>query len=542
VDGVDREMTPQALILDGRNLSIKGVADVARGGRAIVLSPGALERVARARAVLERLLAQGVPVYGVNTGGGSLKRHHVSEQEMDAFNNRVRRFGSFGPELPGDVVRAMLVARINGLLDGAAGVRPELVDALAAVVNAGIVPVVHAVGSVGEGDLGPQFEASGVVRGLGEAHLRGHRVSALEALAAAGLEPIRLREKERQAITNANTLAVGLGALVVYDAMNLLECMDIAGALSLEGFAGNPSIVDPAVERAHPFPGQRAVAAHFRALLAGSYITRPGGPRNLLQDPLSFRCQPQTIGAAYDAVTYAGRQVEIELNSEGINALVDVESERTICNGNFDAIAVGNALDFLRIALCHAVMQANARILKLLNQTFSGLSTGLAPTDSAWGSDLLMIEHASAAATAEIRYLANPATLDNCAPIAEGVEDHASMASFSARVSQQQVQLARRIVADEMLIACQAIELRGVRNALGAGTQAAYRLIRELIPPLAAGVEWQPDIDGLEDAIASGAVIKAVREAGARLEWQDEPPGSRRGLGSRGTEACLNGG
>jgi histidine ammonia-lyase len=325
-----------------------------------------------------------------------------------------------------------------------------------------------------------------------------------EALRAAGLEPIRLKAKEGLALISANGVTMGHGSLVLADAADLLDAFDITAALSLEAFGGNLSTIHPEAARMRPHPGQARAADRLRELLAGSYLWRIGAARNL-QDPLSFRCVPQTHGACYDAHAYARGTMEVEINSASDNPLVLLEDQSIISVGNFDVVALAVAFDLLRVALAQIVQLANERIQKHLWSQFSGLPTGLAAHDGDEG--LRPLGYTSASLATEARVLANPVSLDYRGQIAEGIEDHASMAPLGVRKTDELVWIARRMAALELTVATRAVDLRG-RPRLGKGSGVAYSVARSFAAALPE--EGWPDLDSLTTTIADGDLVAKV--------------------------------
>jgi histidine ammonia-lyase len=284
----------------------------------------------------------------------------------------------------------------------------------------------------------------------------------------------------------------------------LLDAFDVTAALSLEAFGGNLSTIHPEAARMRPHPGQARAADRLRELLSGSYLWRPGAARNL-QDPLSFRCVPQTHGACYDAHAYCRGTMEVELNSASDNPLVLLDDQAIISVGNFDVVALAVAFDLLRVAVAQVVHLANERIQKHLWSQFSGLPAGLAASDGDEG--LRPLGYTSASLAAEARVLANPVSLDYRGQIEEGFEDHASMAPLGVRKTEELLSIARRTAALELTVATRAIDLRG-GPPLGAGTGIARDIAREFATT--DPEERWPDVDGLTQAIDSGRLVGRV--------------------------------
>jgi histidine ammonia-lyase len=394
-----------------------------------------------------------------------------------------------------------------------------------ALLNAQVHPVVRMVGSVGQGDLSEMADIGKVLIGRGWAEYRGDTLPGEEALVRAGLAPMTLGPKEALGMISANGVTMGRGSLVLNDAADLIESMQIAAALSFEAFAANLSIIHPAVGRARPHSGLQTSMSRLRELLENSRLWRPGAARNL-QDPLSIRCVPQTHGAVYDALSVARGMMEIELNSSGDNPLVLVEEDAIVSVGNFDVTSLAMAFDYVRLGLAHAANVANERVQKLLWSHFSGLPTGLAQRDGPTGG-LRPLGRTFAALASEARFLANPVSLDYRGQLAEGIEDHASMAPLAVSTTSTMVSLLHRLVALELIIAAQGVDLRQCAEQLGGGTGRAYALVREFAGTMTDETEWNADVEGLADLVGGGQLAHRVAHvAGSRPALSEhEPPG-----------------
>jgi histidine ammonia-lyase len=502
--------TPVAL--DGASLTIPDVVAIARDHRSAHVPEETLARVREVRAVVEAVLARGEPAYGLNTGLGAFSRRAVSDDELEAFAIATvgDQTASYGRPMTQDVVRAMMVTRANTMARAGVGVRRELLLALVDLVNEGVHPVVREFGSVGQADLYEMADIGKVLIGRGRAEYRGRVYPGADALALVGLEPLRLAPKEALALISANGLSTGRGALVLADVGELFTSLQVAAALSLEGFGANLSILHPAVARARPHPGQVAASAGLTELLDGSPLWGHAGPRNL-QDPLSFRCLPQTHGALHDVVGDAWRKLELELNSACDNPLVVVEEEVVVSNGNFDVTVLALAFDSLRLALAATARMAAERVQKHLWSSFSDLNTYLG-SGGATSGGLRAAGRRCAALAAEARDLANPVAVNYGAQLAEGIEDHGNLAPLAVRRTHELVSLCHALVAEELVVAAEAVDLRGAR--LGAGTQAAHELVRRYVPRLEDVTTWAPDMAGLVGLVAEGAFGRAVAGRG----------------------------
>ena len=472
------------VVLTGSALTLDEVVRVARDGEAVALAPSVARTMARARGTVEAALARGDQVYGLTTAVGVLKRVPLAGSDAASFNARLlenHRVGQ-GPPAARDVVRATMLRLANGFAAGHAGVRPVLAQRLVQALDRGDCPVVRQLGSLGESDLAP-----------------------LADLAADLFADADLAAGEGLALLDNNAFSTGAAALAVHDARRLLDAADAAGALSLEAFAANLTILHPAVVAARPDGGLERVVERLRRLLDGSYLWRAGSARNL-QDPLTFRSLAAVHGACHDAMDYVERCLDVELNAAQGNPLVVPGEDRVISVADFETLALAAALDLARIALAPLLTSADERALKLLETPWSGLPTGLAPASGTAESGLSMYAIAGEAMTAEARLLAQPVSFELASSAgAEGIEDRATMLPLGARRLTDMAGLGERIVAIELLLAAQAVELRG-SGPLGRGTRRVFEAVRERVPFVGAGDPLPADLEGLIELIRCGAL------------------------------------
>jgi histidine ammonia-lyase len=473
------------VVLDGHSLDLDGLIAVAREGARVELAADAVERMGRSRLVLERFADAGQPIYGYSTGVGALKRVAVGRADAHAFNlQMVRncRVGQ-GPAAAPDVVRATLLRLANTFARGVVGVRPQLAQLVVRALNEDWPLQLRTRGSVGEADLAPLADL------------------------AAGLldrEGFALEAGEGLAILDNNAFSTAVGALAMADAICLADGLDVAGALDMEAFVANPSVLHPVLGE-RPYPGLQAVASRLRELLAGSWLWDAAVPRNL-QDPLTYRCLPQVHGALRDTLTYARAQLAIELNAAQNNPLVDLEEERVVPVGCFEVLPLAAALDFLRIALAPVLTSANERAMKLLHAGFSGLPPGLAARPDLGDDGLTEFGVAGQSLVAEARLLAAPVSFEMASSSqAEGIEDRMTMATLSGRRLAEMAELGRWLVAIELVVAARAVDLRE-GSRLGAGTAEAHRMVRDRIPARSGDVSVPPDLEPLADLVRSGAL------------------------------------
>jgi histidine ammonia-lyase len=476
----------EAVVITDEPLSIDELLRIVRGAT-VRLASGARTRIERSRAVVDRMVAGEAAVYGLNTGVGHMKDTRLSDDELRTGQEMliVTHAGGVGPPLATELVRAAMAVRLNGIARGGSGASLRMADVLAQMLNARVHPIVAGRGSVGAADLGQLAEIGLVAIGRGRAEHGGDLVAGGEALRRAGIEPLGLEPKDGLTIMSANAVSIGHGALVLARAADVADRADVTAAVSLEATEGNPSIALPEVGAAKPFPGQIASCRAVSDALAGSSLSEPGGPRSV-QDPLSFRVVPQVHGAFREAVSFAGRAVDVELNGRGDNPLVSLDDGTMIHNGNFHPMVMAIAFDQLRISIAHVGQLSERRMSHLWDAFFERLAdvgppavAEVGPTE-AFG---LSLRYPAAAVYSELRQLAAPATLD-APPLDIGVEDHATSAPLAVRKTDEALDLLEDLLSIEVLLARDVFGIASPRSSLGVGTGAilgrAARAIAEL--------------------------------------------------------------
>jgi len=501
-------VTTEVLVLSGHTLNMAQVVRVAREGNRLALSDDARDRVLAARTVVERLTREDKPIYGVTTGLGSNVGVRLAPEDLIAFQERIllSRSVAVGPYFATDVVRAMLVVRANGLALGGAGASLEVLEALLAMLNAGVHPLVPSIGSIGAADLGSLAYLSLPLIGHGEAEFCGEHLPGEEALRRAGLAPVRLGVKDGLLLCSSNAGSLGRGALVLADALALWDTATIAAALSLEGFRANLSPLDPRVQAARPAPGQVATAARLRTLLAGSDLWQANAARRL-QDPLSFRCLSQVYGACLAALELARSTLESEINSAGDNPLVLPEDGIILSNGNFHIPAIALQFETVGMALAMLANLSVERVKRLMSPSFSELPLNLTPLGSS-RTGFASLQKTLTALAAELRHFAGPICL-TAAPVSESVEDHATLAPLAIGKLAEIVVRLRYIVAIELMVAAQAIDLRGPLQ-LGRGVNAAFALVRATVPQLEEDRVLGWDVERLYKLVTNGTLNSAA--------------------------------
>jgi histidine ammonia-lyase len=463
------------------------------------------------RAALEAAVDEGEPLYGVNTGFGSLARVRIEAEDLREVQRNLilSHAAGVGQPLPDDVVRGMLLLLCASLTRGLSGVRPVVVERILLLLNAGITPVVPERGSVGaSGDLAPLAHACLVLLGEGEARHAGERLTGARALARLGVEPLILEAKEGLALINGTHLMAALGALALIDTERLFSAALCAAAMSADACRGTDAYLDDRVHEARAQAGQREVAARLRELMAGSEIVPShlhDDPR--VQDPYSLRCAPQVLGASLDAIGFARTILERELAAVTDNPLVFASgargSRRVVAAGNFHGMPLAIALDTLNIALTHVAGIAERRVYYLLaaSSAENRLNPQLSPIPGLH-SGLMIAQYVAAACCNELIGLSTPASVANLSTSA-GMEDYNSFGAHAALKAHRVIERVREVVAIELLCAAEALEYqRPLRS--GAGVEAAFAAVREVVSRRTRDRPPSPDILAITRLIAAG--------------------------------------
>jgi histidine ammonia-lyase len=520
-----------ALVLTGADLTVADIEAVARHGTRATLDGAARGRMAEARGVIDQLVAAGEVVYGVTTGVGALASTLVPPVDSERLqeNLLMSHAAGVGEPLPRDVVRAMLLLRANTLALGHSGCRPEIVDALLALLERRVHPVVPEQGSVGaSGDLAPLAHLALPLIGRGSVELNGRVMPAELALREVGLEPLRLGAKEGLALLNGTQMMSAIGALVLADADRLARTASVAAAITVEAMLGTDVAFAAAYQLARPHPGQVAVARELRHLLRDSGLQRAHhASAHKVQDPYSLRCVPQVHGAVRDTLDHLRRVLDIELNSATDNPLVfpggGVAAEeavatgggRVISGGNFHGEPVALALDFAKLAIAELGAISERRIALIVDPH---MNAGLPPflaASSGLDSGMMIYQYTAAALASENKVLAHPASADTI-PTSANQEDHVSMGSIAARHARNVLDNVERIVAIELVVAAQALDERLASldgTVPGRGVADAQARIRARVPHLVGDREPAPDLAAATVLVRSGALVDLVPTA-----------------------------
>ncbi|GGB99854.1 histidine ammonia-lyase [Cellulomonas carbonis] len=504
----------------GRPLTEQEVVAVARDRAPVVLDPECLERLTAARRHVDDLAASDTPVYGVSTGFGALATRHIPRASRTQLQRSLVRShaASSGPEVEDEVVRGLMLLRLRTLVTGHTGVRPETAQAYAALLDAGITPVVREFGSLGcSGDLAPLAHVALAVMGEGQVRVDGDVVPAAEALERAGIAPVVLAEKEGLALINGTDGMLAMLMLACADLDRLLRVADVAAAMSVEALLGTDRVLAEELMALRPHPGQALAAANMRRLLEGSEVvaSHRGPECTRVQDAYSLRCAPQVAGAARDTLAHA-RLVASREAASAIDNPVLLDDGRLESNGNFHGAPVAYVLDFLAIAAADVASISERRTDRMLDANRShGLPPFLAD-DPGVDSGLMIAQYTQAGLVSELKRLAVPASVDSI-PSSAMQEDHVSMGWGAARKLRRAVDALTRVLAIEVLTAARALDLRAPLRPAPA-TAAAVAALRAHVAGPGTDRYLAPEIEAAVALVRGGELLAAVEAVTGPLE------------------------
>ncbi|HMC78247.1 MAG TPA: histidine ammonia-lyase [Vicinamibacterales bacterium] len=497
--------------LDGETLTLEQLEAIADEDAPVALDARAAAAVDAARAVVDRQAAGDTPVYGINTGFGSLAEVKIPRSALGELQRNLLRShaAGVGEPLPARAVRAMMALRANVLAKGFSGIRRATLDRLIEALNRQVHPIVPSRGSVGaSGDLAPLAHLSLVLIGEGSATVAGDPavLDGAAALARAGMAPVALEPKEGLALINGTQASTAVAALAVLGAERLARAADLGAALSIDGLRGSFHPFEARLHVVRPHPGQVASADNLLRLLQQSPINASHENCGRVQDAYSMRCAPQVHGAARDAFAYARRVLEIEANAATDNPMVFADTGEIVSGGNFHGAPVAIAADLIVIGVLQLATISERRSGRLVNPVLSGLAPFLT-RDSGLHSGYMMAQVTAAALVSELKTLAHPASADTI-PTSANREDHVSMSMGAALKAARALELATGVVAIEILLACQAIDLLAPL-ATSPALAPVHARVRSDVPTLTDDRPPSPDIAVISNLIARGALQRA---------------------------------
>lgn len=500
------------IFLRGKGLTLAQVEEFLKDDVDVRVHAAVNKRLARVRSFVEKKLGSQKPFYGINTGFGLLAGKRVSDNELDELQENLVMSHAVGVGEPFEtsIVRLIMLLRANVLAMGHSGIRPETLELLVQFINRGISPIIPRKGSVSaSGDLAQLAHVALAMIGKGEVEFEGSRMLASTALSRAGLRAVQLKAKEGIALINGTQATAAVASMVMLKAEQLIKVADIVGTIAIEGDKASRRPFDPRVHRVRPHPGQISTARNVRRLISGSQIIASHSKCTRVQDPYSFRCIPQVHGAVKDVYRAARRTIEIELGSCTDNPLLFDRHDEILSGGNFHAEPLGLFMDSLSVAIAELGNISERRMAILTAPLQRELSTKFLVKNAGLNSGLMIPHVAMAALASENKCLAHPACVDSI-PTSGGQEDHVSMGLIAARKAYDIAENVAKILAIELMAACQAIDLSGDGKRPGKGTEAVYKLVREKVPYIDRDREFQYDIAQCISLVEDGSIIRAA--------------------------------
>jgi len=497
------------IFIDGNTLTLDELVKVAREDWEVDIKRAAVEKIKDSRKKVNYFLEKNKKIYGINTGFGKFSDVIISKEESKLLQKNliITHAVGAGNMLQKDIVRGIMVLRVNALSKGYSGIRLSTVETLIEMINKQVHPLIPEKGSLGaSGDLAPLSHMVLPMIGLGKVEYRGKVYSGKEGMELAGIEIIELVEKEGLALINGTQVMTALGALTLYDGIKLTKLADVAAGLSFEAQNGIISALDKRVHEVRPHKGQRDTAENLLKLLEESKMTTNQGDLRV-QDAYSLRCTPQVHGATKDALNYIKEKVLIEINSVTDNPIIF--DETGISGGNFHGQPVALPFDFMSIALAELANISERRLERLVNPSLSKLPAFLVEKGGL-NNGFMIVQYSAASLVSENKTLSHPASVDSI-PSSANQEDHVSMGTIGARKAMEIMKNTRRVLAMEMMCACQGIDLRG-NKGLGKGTKKAYDVIRSKISMLTEDRELYEDINQCENLLIDNKILDKVEK------------------------------
>ncbi|MCX3066619.1 histidine ammonia-lyase [Cetobacterium somerae] len=507
------------LLIGNKKLTLEDLINVTRNGYEVKISDEAKERVSIARKLVDDYVEEGKISYGITTGFGKFSDSIISKEETATLQRNliISHACGVGNPLPIDQVRGIMLLRVNNLIQGHSGIRQKVLDLLVEMLNKGITPYIPEKGSLGaSGDLAPLSHMVLVMLGLGKAYYKSELYTGEEALKKAKIKPIKsLSSKEGLALINGTQVMTSIGAHTVYDAINLMKHLDIAASLSMEALNGIICAFDPRIQEVRGHLGQINTAKNVNKILKNSTaITKQGELR--VQDPYALRCTPQVHGASKDALNYIRDKVEIEMNAVTDNPIIFPTENEVLSGGNFHGQPMALPFDFLGIALAEMANISERRLERLVNPSLNNGLPAFLVENGGVNSGFMIVQYSAASLVSENKVLAHPASVDSI-PSSANQEDHVSMGTIAARKANEILGNVRKVIAMEILAACQGIDLRDVKR-LGKGTNEAHTLVREIVEFYDKDRVMYIDIERVEELIKTNKIVEKVEENVGKLK------------------------
>ncbi len=500
------------IILNGEDLSLSEFIDIVRHDYKISIAPEAKEKVNQARKVVEQFVEDEQVVYGLTTGFGKFSDVFISKKDAEQLQTNliISHACGVGNALEDEYAKGIMVLRINALIKGNSGIRLSTVEKLVEMVNSNVIPQVPEQGSLGaSGDLAPLSHVALVMLGYGYAKYNGEVLRGDEAMKKAGIDTITLTSKEGLALINGTQAMTSIGAITLYDAIQLAKLADVACGMVYESLRGIKDVFRPELHLVRPHLGQINTAENLRSILEGSKrVTSQGEIR--VQDAYSLRCTPQIHGGTKDALEYVFKKVDIEMNSVTDNPIIVPELNIAISGGNFHGQTMAIAFDTLGIAISELANVSERRLERLVNPMLGGLPAFLTK-NGGLNSGFMIVQYSAASLVSENKVLAHPSSVDSI-PSSANQEDHVSMGTIGARKARDILKNSQKVVAMELLAACQAIDLESAQNDLSPITKVVYDEIRKVTKTIEKDCEMNLEINKVVNLVENNELIFNVEK------------------------------
>ena len=496
------------ILIDGQTMTIEKLEQIARKKAEVAYSDDARAKIDRCWNIVEEMVKSGKAIYGVTTGIGEFARIRVSPEQGEQLQRNIiySHAAGTGDPFPEADVRGAMALRGNVLARGNSGVRFSTADVFVKMLNRGVTPFVYEKGSVGtSGDLSPLAQLAEVCFGEGKAYYKGQLMDGAEAMAKAGIEPVKPTYKEGLGLINGSQMVTSGSGLLLVDARRLLKNAFIASAMTIDALKGVPTAYDARIHAVRPFKGQNVVAKNLRELMANSEIIAEKSSK--VQDGYSMRCTPQVLGPSVDCWYYVREQIETEMNSTADNPLFFPDDNAYLAGGNFHGQCLGMAIDFLCIAMAEVADLSERHTNRLLNPALSGLPDFLVDGQGL-NSGLMVAQYTAAALVSENKVLSHPSTVDSISVSADQ-EDHVAMSPIAVRKCKEILKNVGAVLAIEMYAAAQAMDFRKPLKP-GRGTKVAYDVIRQYVTFLKQDRVLYPDVNAIAELVRNNTILDAV--------------------------------
>lgn len=505
------------IYVDGNSLTLEEFIAVTRDMVELEIKEDAVEKINRSRKLVDKYVEEERVIYGLTTGFGKFSDVLISKDEAKELQKNliISHSCGVGESLSEDIVRGVMLLRVNALSKGYSGIRLSTIETLVAMLNKGVHPIIPEKGSLGaSGDLAPLSHMVLVMLGEGEAIYKGERMSGKDAMDKAGIDTIELTSKEGLALINGTQVMTSVGAHTVYDGINLMKTADITAGLTIEALRGITDAYDERIHLIRNHQGQVDTARNLNRILEGSEMTTRQGDLRV-QDAYALRCIPQIHGGSRDSLNYVKEKVLIEMNSVTDNPIILEESGDVISGGNFHGQPMAVSFDFLGIGLAEIANVSERRLERLVNPALSEGLPAFLSEKGGLNSGFMIVQYSAASLVSENKVLAHPASVDSI-PSSANQEDHVSMGTIAARKAKEIMENARKVVAMELMAACQAIDIRG-KEKLGKASEIAYNIVREEISKIEEDVVMYKEINKAEEIVKSNRIVEEVEECIGKL-------------------------